>query len=185
MPIPHPPGHLTERDFRTDQEKWRYLERAPELDKSDPRVAALARNLWEAADADPRAFAELAHAYCRDVVLYMVDSEQFGEEDIAPAGKLGDVIVRLVDDCDAKARLFVALCLAVHLEAEMVPHWQGGILAHVSARLKVSGKWSTRLHFSGKWLPVELTLARARLGETPHDVPHDVTGHWNMNEARI
>lgn len=185
MTTPHPPGHLTARDFATDEEKWRYLERAPELDRSDRRVVELAAHLWEAANRDPRAFLELAHAYCRDVVLYMTDVEQFGGEDIARAGELGDVIVRGVDDCDAKARLFVALCRAVRLDAEMVPHWRGKELAHVSARVKISGKWASRVHFSGSWLPVELTLARARLGEEPREVPKDTSGHWNLNEARI
>jgi transglutaminase-like putative cysteine protease len=185
MTAPHPPGHLTERDFRSDAEKWRYLERAPEFDKTERSVVELAASLWEAAGRDPRAFAELAHAYARDVVLYMTDTEQFGEEDIAPAGKLGDVIERKVDDCDAKARLFVALCRAVRLDAEMVPHWRGDTLAHVSAKVKLPAGWASRVHFSGQWLPVELTLARARLGEVPRDVPKDVSGHWNLNEARI
>ncbi len=175
MPIPHPPGHLTDRDFRSDEEKWCYLRDAPELDRAERKVAELAILLWEAARRDVRAFAELAHAYARDVIRYMTDTEQFGEEDIAPAGKLGDVIDRGVDDCDAKARLFVALARALRLKANMVPHWKGPVLAHVSAEIEIDGKM----------VPVELTLARARLGETPHDVPRDVTGHWNLNEARL
>ncbi len=170
--IEHPPGHLTNRDFRDDRDKWEYLRRAPELDALERPVLELAIHLWEAARGQVRPFAELAQAYCRDVVLYMTDVEQFGEEDIAPAGKLGDVLARGVDDCDAKARLFVALCRAVRLEAEMVGHWRGDELAHVSARLKIGGAW----------VPVELTLARARLGEEPKDVPKDVSGRWAMNQ---
>jgi transglutaminase-like putative cysteine protease len=175
MTAPHPPGHLTDSDFRSDDEKWAYLARAPELDAKERRILELAVLLWEAAGRDPRGFAELAHAYCRDVILYMTDTEQFGSEDIAPAGKLGDVLDRKVDDCDAKARLFVALALAVKLRAEMVPHWSAARLAHVSAKIMIGRTW----------VPVELTLARARLGEEPKDVPRDVTGRWNLNEARI
>jgi len=177
MTQPHPPGHLTDRDFPSDADKWEFLRRAPEIDRTERKIRELAAGLWEATGRDPRAFAELAHAYARDVILYMTDTEQFGGEDIAPAGALGDVLDRKVDDCDAKARLFVALCRAVGLQAEMVPHWSDGgrRLAHVSAKVQVRGAW----------LPVELTLARARLGEEPHDVPRDVTGHWNLNEARI
>lgn len=178
MTAPHPPGHLTDRDFQSDREKWEYLRDAPALDAKERAVSDLAVALWEAAGRSPRDFAALAHSYARDVVRYMTDTEQFGGEDIAPAGGLSDVIARKVDDCDAKARLFVALCLAVHLKAEMVPHWrggEGGELAHVSAKVLLDDLWT----------PVELTLARARLGEEPRDVPRDVTGHWNLNEARL
>lgn len=176
MTTPHPPGHLTDRDFRSDEEKWHYLERAPELDKNEPSVAMLAGNLWQAARGNVRVFAELAHAFSRDAVRYMTDTEQFGEEDIAPAGKLGDVLDRLVDDCDAKARLFVALSRAVRLDARMVAHWRGPVLAHVSAMIKIDGKET----------PVELTLSRARLGDDPINVPKEVgSTRWSLNEARI
>ena len=175
MPVPHPPGHLTDRDFASDRDKWAFLRDAPALDARENEIAGLARALWFAAGQDVRSFAELCHAYCRDVILFMTDTEQFGGEDIAPAGRLSDVLHRKVDDCDAKARLFVALFLAVHLVAEMVDHWRGDELTHVSARFRLGDKW----------IPVELTLARARLGEDPKDVPKDVGGRWNLNEARL
>lgn len=173
MTVPHPPGHLTNRDFRSDAEKWEYLRRAPELDCLEAPIFELALHLWEAARADVRAFAQLAHAYARDVIRYMSDIQQFGEEDIAPAGGLSDVLARGVDDCDAKARLFVALCRAVHVAAEMQPKWRGEILAHVFARVRIAGAW----------MPVELTLARAKLGEDAGEVPREVSGRWDMNEA--
>ena len=169
----HPPGHLTDRDFSSDLEKWGFLRDAPALDAKDYRVRELAAALWVAADANPRAFAILAQAYCRDVIVYMTDTEQFGSEDIAPAGQVGDVIGRQVDDCDAKARLFVALCLAEKIPARMVGHWTGGDLTHVSGQVQIAGRW----------IPVELTLARARLGDEPAQVPKEVTGHWALNQA--
>lgn len=171
---PHPPGHLLEKDFANDRDKWAFLEGASKLDALDPRVRELASHLWEASGHQPREFAALAQSYCRDVVRYMTDTDQYGGEDIAPAGRVGDVIESLVDDCDAKARLFVALCVAVRIEARMVAHWTGAELSHVSAAARIGGKE----------IPVELTLARARLGENPKDVPKEVTGHWALNEAR-
>lgn len=174
---PHPPGHLTARDFRDDHEKWFFLRKAPELDaRIDARVRRLAVHLWDASGHAPRAFLALAQAYCRDVIRYVTDTDQYGGEDIAPAGRIGDAIDSGADDCDAKARLFVALCLAVRLHAEMVPHWskdENGAddLSHVSAEVDLEGKK----------VPVELTLSRARLGEIPKDVPRETTGHWALN----
>ena len=84
-------------------------------------------------------------------------------------GSPADAIERGVDDCDAKARGFVTLCLLKGLRAEMVPYWKNGQLKHVYARVLLDGQW----------LPVELTLARARLGEDPFRVPKEPqTGQW-------
>lgn len=171
--LPHPPGHLTDRDFPDDAAKWAFLRDAPALDARDYRVSLLAARLWDASDGSPRTFAILAQAFARDVIIYRTDTEQFGGEDIAPAGQVGDVIERGIDDCDAKARLFVALCLAEHIPARMVSKWIGAELSHVSAIVTIDGKD----------LPVELTLARARLGDLPRDVPREVTGHWALNQG--
>ncbi len=176
----HPPGHLTDADFTSDEDKWAMLRDAPHLDAKERPIRHVAGCLFDAASGDPRRHAILAMAFARDVIRYETDTDQFGGEDIAPAGELSDVIDRGADDCDAKARLFVALCLAVGLEAEMVPHWEpdqkrpsGRWLAHVSGKVAIDGAW----------VPVELTLARARLGEEPLNVPKETSGHWSLNEV--
>jgi transglutaminase-like putative cysteine protease len=160
----------------SDREKWAFLQQAPARDALDPRVRALAARLSEAADLPGgswpercRRFAMLAHTVARDWIRYQSDTDRTGGEDIAgftrpPApGDAFEALGRGLDDCDAKARIFPALCLAAGIPAEMVPRWEGEKLAHVSARVWITGGWP----------PVETILARARLGETAESVPFE------------
>src|SRR5690606_35191080 len=110
-------------------------------------------------------YAKLALALARDGIRYLRDTARVGGEDIAgftrepsPTDAI-DALERLADDCDAKARLFCALCLACpeQIPARMWPLWMGPPgehLAHVAAEC-----------WLGAWLHAEPTLARARLGE--------------------
>src|SRR4030042_428979 len=147
--------------------KWHFLAEAPERDARDTRVQTIAGALLGAALRNARVFLCLAHALARDGIRYERDIARVGSEDIAgltrpvaPNDPI-DALVRGRDDCDAKARLFVALCLPAGRPARM---GGGGrqtghgtqMLAHVSAEA----------FLDRGWLPVELTLARARLGET-------------------
>jgi hypothetical protein len=50
----------------------------------------------------------------------------------------------------------------------MQPLWTGPRLSHVYARVLLDGEWQ----------PVELTLARARLGDSPLSVPKEANGQW-------
>jgi transglutaminase-like putative cysteine protease len=146
--------------------KWDYLRDAPLEDMRDPRMQRLASLLWAAAGERPRVYCILCQALCRDAIRYQTDTARVGGEDF---GSPADAIERGVDDCDAKARAFVTLCLLKNQRAEMVPLWKGGQLKHVYARVLLDGQW----------LPVELTLARARLGEEPLRVPKEPdTGQW-------
>ena len=53
----------------------------------------------------------------------------------------------------------------------MVPTWHGDQLQHVSAEVELDGQW----------LPVETTLARARLGDRAADVPGErKDGKWKL-----
>lgn len=157
-----------------DREKWQYLKAAPARDAHHPELRRRARLLWQAANDDPHRFAHLAHAVARDWIRYQTDTARVGGEDIAgytrprrPNDPL-EALQRGNDDCDAKARLFCALCLAQRVPAEMCDIWKGERLAHVYARVLLDGKW----------LPVELTLARARLGDDPRAVPKEADGKW-------
>ncbi|OFW65967.1 MAG: hypothetical protein A2Y74_05390 [Actinobacteria bacterium RBG_13_63_9] len=156
--------------------KWRFLAAAPYLDVQDVRLRRLAASLWEVAQRDPERFANLAQCVARDNVRFVRDTARVGEEDIAgytrTPGRLDAVeaLVRGWDDCDAKARLFVALCLAQRVPAKMMPLENGaGMLQHVYAAVRFGG---------GNWLPVELTLRRARVGDDPYAVPKEADGQW-------
>jgi transglutaminase-like putative cysteine protease len=167
--------------YSADQEKWHFLRDVPQTDRWHPLIKRLSRDLMDAAQKDTRRFAFLAHTVARDWIRQESDTERTGGEDIAGLTRSPsiddavDALLRGTDDCDAKARLFVAICLAAGISAEVVPYWRrvdgtthhepygrdGEQLYHVAARV----------FLGGKWLPVELTLSRARLGEPGEIVP--------------
>lgn len=173
----------------TDEQKWMFLHQAPHRDALNPEIKRLSRLLWDAADRNLRRFAELCHTVARDWIHQLPDTDRLGREDISgftrepmPDDAI-DALQRGFDDCDAKARLFVALCIASGQNARMVPYWRGadgkltpwgtdrGKLDHVAAEL----------FYNGRWIPVETTLARARLGETGDQVPKDANGKWKLS----
>lgn len=162
----------------SDLEKWEFLATAPTQDARAPEVRRLATLLSGVAELTPepgRAMAALALTVARDLVRQLPDVERVGHEDVAGyTRKLGDPLEALrrgVDDCDAKARLFVAICLAAGMAARMRGLWRDGKLAHVYGEVNVGGQW----------LPAETTLARARIGDPPQAVPREATGEWRRS----
>lgn len=163
-----------------DLEKWRFLERVPLQDSQHPKVRAMAADLMRAALGSPRVFAMLCAARCREGIRFVRDTGRVGHEDIAGYTRAPrpddaiDALERGADDCDAKARAFCALCLAGGLRARMMPLWdetdEGTILAHVYAAVSVDGR---------NWIPCELTLTRARIGDWPKEVPREKDGKWS------
>lgn len=157
----------------SDRDKWAFLERAPSIDAQDPGLQDVARSLWRASLCRPLVFAHLAHALARDGIRYVTDTKRTGGEDIAGFTRRQayalEPLERGTDDCDAKARLFVALCRAAGLRARMVPRWEGQTLRHVSAAVTIDGRE----------LAVETILARARLGDTAETIPQEKeTKRW-------
>jgi hypothetical protein len=165
----------------TGVEKLRRLDELANRDAAkDLATQHIAKSLKAVASwsARPRpTFWALAAALCRDTMRYQADSDRVGHEDIAgltrayePATK---ALARGVDDCDTRARLFVAIVRAADEQAELAPKFDAeGRLEHTYARV-----WT-----GAGWLPVEFTLARARLGDepalNPDDVPKETTGQW-------
>lgn len=153
--------------------KWRFLAGAPHADALHPEIQVVADALWKVAKTRD-AYLELVHCLARDVIRYATDTARVGTEDIAGytrEPKRNDAVEALhrrLDDCDAKARLFVALCLAKGIRAKMQPLWESragnlGRLAHVYAAVLIDERW----------LPVECTLKRARIGDEPKAVPFE------------
>jgi len=153
-------------DFGGDQvAKWKWLEAAPWQDSRSPILARIATALRTAALGDIERYCHLALALARDGIRFQIDSERVGREDL---GHPLEALFRGVDDCDAKSRLFVALCLLGGVPARMVPLWENGNLKHVYAAVLLNGKW----------YPAETTLSRARLGDSPRSVPKERDGKW-------
>lgn len=171
-----------------DEQKWEYLRNIPQADSEHPEIRALANHLRAASNYQPKRLAQLIMTVARDWIRQTNDVALRGGEDIAgltrnPTGDDAiDALRRGDDDCDAKARLFVALCQASGLLARMVGRWKqypvtertpsGRTLTHVSAEVFLDGKWE----------PVELTLSRARLGEIGEDVPKETKDNkWKLS----
>jgi transglutaminase-like putative cysteine protease len=161
-----------------DDEKWKALERVVITDSKSPGLRRLSDLVWQVSGERPMRFFKLALAVARDGIEYESDIKQFGHEDIAgvtrapqPDDSL-DAYTRGHDDCDAKARLFVALCLAAGFNARLWPLWKHGVLQHVAGEVL----------WEGKWIHAETILARAQLGEMHTDVPKEAkTGKWRMS----
>lgn len=165
----------------TPQEKWAFLRDAPANDARNPILKALAHHLFAAALHNPWRFATLAQSVARDWIKQVTDTERIGREDIAGLTRTPrpddaiDALKRGHDDCDAKARLFVALCLAAGVPARMVGWWNK---AEVPDLVHVSGE----VRLGNKWRPVELTLSRARLDELGTNVPGEKKdGKWKVS----
>lgn len=162
--------------------KWEFLASAPASDAKTPEIQSIAQALWLVARRSPWpewCFAQLALALARDCVLYQLDTDRVGREQIDgytdPQGPADIILTRGVDDCDGKARLFVAVCLAGGLPANMVPRWTGPVLSHVYAACSVKGPRdrAARNYFA------ETILRRAILGEKSDQVPREPdTGKW-------
>lgn len=169
-------------DPAEEKRKWEFLQAAPARDAADARLQAIAYHLVAVAKVTPFpdwCFAQLALSVARDCIRYQLDSDRVGREQIDgytdPWASPLEPLTRGVDDCDAKARLFVALCLAGGLDAEMVPRWRGVQLAHVWGRVKVRGPGEVL----PRWWDAETILRRARLGDVSDVVPKEIeTGRW-------
>jgi hypothetical protein len=169
-----------------EQRKWEFLRDVPTRDANQTDfgapVQAVASHLWAIAQVSPWpewCFAQLALALARDCITYQLDTDRIGREQIDgytdPYCSPIEPLKRGVDDCDAKARLFVALCLARGIRAEMVDRWKNEQLAHVYARTLVAGPGQR----APTWSYAETILRRARLGETSDQVPTEKdTGKW-------
>lgn len=157
-----------------DRAKWIYLQRAPVADQRHPGIAHLARLCLELGAGDRGRALLLAHAVAGRSIRYQLDTPRTGAEDVAGFTRPAtpddpiDAWRRGVDDCDAKARLFVALALALGFRARMAAIWERDRLAHVYAEIDRGRGWE----------PVETTLSRAVIGDHPRRVPKEGNGKW-------
>lgn len=161
-----------------DEHKWKLLQEMPLLDSKNPKLIRIADMLWTLSLHRPKTFFKLALALARDGIEYESDIKQFSHEDIAGVTRHPepddaiDAYERGFDDCDAKARFFVALCLARGFKARLWPLWKNGALQHVASEVL----WNDH------WRHAETILARARFGEMHTDVPKELkTGKWKMS----
>lgn len=135
--------------LRNNEEKAAYLQRKAVEDTKSPRVQEWAKQFSGIADEMQRArailrFVTLAVDYVRDPGVEVLDGA-------------GVVCVRGYGDCDAKMRLFVALCLLCGISARAFPVFVGPRFPHVRAEVFVGGRW----------LPVDPIIVNSDVGVLP------------------
>lgn len=152
--------------WSSPEKKSRWLDAAAAADALHPEVRALARQLETTAGRDPLRFTLAVHGYCRDAIRYRRDPG--GREQFADAPT---IIRRGFDDCDGKARLFVALIRAAKIPgliARIVPVHDkptGQRFIHVQAEARFPGSEAHPLADPEGWILAEMTLEGVRLGE--------------------
>jgi transglutaminase-like putative cysteine protease len=119
--------------FDSKEQKAAYMQEGAVRDAKNPRVLAVARRFL--ALASPWARARAILLFCQVCIEYVPDP---GEEVLEGSPV---VLERGFGDCDAKARLFVALALGAGLEAEHEPIFRGDSFPHVRARVLLGGRW--------------------------------------------
>jgi transglutaminase-like putative cysteine protease len=150
--------------FERWEDKAAWLHGAAERDAADPVVRALA---WRfvAAHPDPVGRARAIQRWVRDAIRYVRDPKKGGRrrEQFASSRV---ILWRGQDDCDGKARLFVALCLAAGLTARIRPVVQGGEFVHVQGEVLLPGGWTC----------AELILRGVELGQGIEAAQRDAHG---------
>jgi len=171
-----------------EMRKWEFLRDVPRRDATSRetpgnetlrQVALMIASIAMHSPWPQWVFGNLALTIARDCVRYSTDGDRVGREQIDgytdPYVSPFLPFTRGLDDCDAKARLFVALCLCRDLNAQMVPRVKARKLAHVYGRLFCVGPDDS----VPKWYYAETILRRARLGEIAESVPKELeTGKW-------
>ncbi len=161
-----PPGsrylwraHVREVLFPNREAKATYMAEAAVHDSHDPRVLAWVP-VFRQLPLDERAgailrFCQKCIRYTRDPGIIDPDGTRHGIE-VLDSSAVG--LDRGYGDCDLKARLFVALCLASSLDAAIQPVFSGkNGFPHVRARVRAVGTET-----SGAWDPRPLPAWSSR-----------------------
>lgn len=157
--------------FRTRREKADYLDAYASLDARHPKVRSFAANFARARGPnDVGGLARDLARFVRDGITYVHDPsvEEFADT--------ATILARGYDDCDGKARAFVALCRAVGVEARIRPVFNGAEFVHVQADVRWPGSQYERGAEPGGWLLAELILKGHRLGQNVNTLPRTSDG---------
>lgn len=155
--------------FLDDHAKAAWLIRAAERDACCPSVVSAALAFCGLA---PEVRAAAIQAWARDSIRYVRDP--YWQEEFADSET---VLRRGWDDCDGKARVFVAVCLAACLDARIFPVFDaGGSFVHVQALVRWPGSSTRPDARAGGWVLAELTLAGVQLGQGVEHARRDAAG---------
>ncbi len=153
--------------FTNAHDKAMWLADAARKDAESPTVEQAALSICRDVPGQPLACIERLFRFVRDSIHYADDPdglEQFASADV--------ILDRQWDDCDGKARTFVALCTALGIEARIravetpdaMPDGDADFF-HVQAEVRAPGTEKRPDAMRGGWLLAEFTLGGVRLGE--------------------
>jgi hypothetical protein len=151
--------------FANREAKAKYMSKAARHDAADPIIVGWARQflrlpLGKRAGAILR-FVQRCIRYERDPAWYDAQGARHGIEllDSAAVG-----LHRGYGDCDLKARLFVALCLACDVTADIEPVFTGDTgFPHVRARVRTE----TSETAGERWETADPTIVNSTIGHLP------------------
>lgn len=135
------------------------MDAAASLDALDPLIVRLARLLVVGAKGVTDR-AERIQRFARDRIWYTRDP--WGIETTPDARHIIEIGT---EDCDGKARVFVALVRALHdpdLSARIRSVWKGPHFVHAQAEVRIG---------DGPWRLVELIVRGLGVGDAPDDHP--------------
>jgi transglutaminase-like putative cysteine protease len=159
--------------FRDGREKAAYLDAMASLDARLPLVREFGGRFAKAHDSnDVEAMVRDIFHFVRDVIHYVHDPtfEEFADT--------ATILTRGFDDCDGKARTFVALCRAIGIEARIRPVFNAaGDFVHVQAEARWRGSEHVKNAQPGGWILAETTIKGCELGQDPATAPRGTDGH--------
>jgi Transglutaminase-like superfamily/EF hand len=152
--------------FKNREEKARYMIAAAEADALDPQVVSWAHQFL-ALPEEERAPAILL--FVQNCIRYERDPAWFDKAGVRHGIELLDSAAtgffRAYGDCDLKARMFVALCLACGVKARISPVFRGANgFPHVRAEvLRIDGEASD----PAGWDVADPTIVNSSIGRLP------------------
>ena len=152
--------------FKNREDKARYMREAAEHDALDPQVISWAHQFRELPEEERASailrFVQNCIRYERDPAWFDKAGVRHGIEllDSAPTG-----FFRAYGDCDLKARMFVALCLASGVTARISPVFRGDNgFPHVRAEVLQTGGETSSAH---TWTMADPTIVNSTIGCLP------------------
>lgn len=165
MTSPASPLRRAQLVFQNDAHKLAFMRETARGSARAPDIVELASRLVHALRPDDWIDqVRMIHRWVRDGVRYQHDPDH--HEQLADASAVAH---KGFDDCDGKAVLFVALCRAVGIDAEVLPLWQGVVLRHVQGGTRFPGHERCGVHRDG-WLLSELTVRDCEPGQDPFTI---------------
>lgn len=163
----------------SDNEKLAFMRRNAHRAATRPLVVETASNLVRPYRPDDwRRRANALFHFVRDGVHFQRDPDR--RENLTDP-RLD--LVRGFGDCDNKASVFMALALAVGMEADIWPVWNGDVFTHAQGAIRWPGSERFANARDGAsvvdgppgdgWIVGDLTIAGAELGSDPRLVPRN------------